>query len=189
MSGYGYTLANCTVRELPGPESLLVDRPEYTLARADGCWVVTWPMGAAMVSDDEPALVAREKYWGRIETLIGGSVCLKRIACRAGSTSSLEYHCRKVETYYLASGRLDVGIRAGRGENGVVEMRPGDCVTILPGCMHCRIAHEDSVIIEVSTRDSDADSHIVEDGRRYRHRVGVRLLPGAPIPTEYGGGA
>jgi len=35
--------------------------------------------------------------------------------------------------------------------------------------MHLRIGLEDSVILEVSTRDSDSDSYLVEDGQTYRH--------------------
>ena len=32
-----------------------------------------------------------------------------------------------------------------------------------------RMGLEDTVILEVSTRDSDADSYLVEDGQMYRH--------------------
>jgi hypothetical protein len=32
-----------------------------------------------------------------------------------------------------------------------------------------RIALEDTCIIEVSTADSDGDSHLVEDGQTYKH--------------------
>jgi len=32
-----------------------------------------------------------------------------------------------------------------------------------------RIALEDTVIIEFSTLDDDGDSHIVEDGKTYKH--------------------
>ena len=35
--------------------------------------------------------------------------------------------------------------------------------------MHMRMALEDTVIIEASTKDSDADSFLVEDGQTYRH--------------------
>ena len=33
-----------------------------------------------------------------------------------------------------------------------------------------RIAEEDVVIIEVSTKDDDGDSHLVEDGQTYTHK-------------------
>ena len=35
--------------------------------------------------------------------------------------------------------------------------------------MHMRMGLEDTVIIEVSTRDNDADSYLVEDGQTYSH--------------------
>jgi len=35
--------------------------------------------------------------------------------------------------------------------------------------MHMRMAMEDTVIIEASTRDDDGDSYLVEDGQTYRH--------------------
>jgi hypothetical protein len=35
--------------------------------------------------------------------------------------------------------------------------------------MHMRIGLEDSILMEVSTPDSDGDSYLVEDGRVYEH--------------------
>ena len=34
-----------------------------------------------------------------------------------------------------------------------------------------RIALEDTQIIEWSNKDDDSDSHIVEDGKTYKHKV------------------
>ncbi len=42
---------------------------------------------------------------------------------------------------------------------------------IYPGTMHMRIASSDTVVFEISTADSDADSHIVEDGMIYMHKL------------------
>ena len=36
--------------------------------------------------------------------------------------------------------------------------------------MHMKIGIEDSTIIEISTEDSDSDSHILEDGKKYVHK-------------------
>ena len=36
------------------------------------------------------------------------------------------------------------------------------------GLMHMRIAIKDTMIIEWSTKDDDADSNIVEDGKVYK---------------------
>jgi mannose-6-phosphate isomerase-like protein (cupin superfamily) len=111
----------------------------------------------------------RQKYWGTIETVVSQEIAGKRIQLRAGSQSSLEFHCHKVETYYVHSGKVKVGLRIGRGENKSLITGAGECFEIPPGLMHMRMGIEDSVIIEVSTRDDDADSHLVEDGRTYRH--------------------
>ena len=111
----------------------------------------------------------REKYWGRIETIVDGDVAGKRMFVHKGGQSSLEFHVEKRETYFIHSGRLKVGLRIGRAENHSVTLGPGESYDIRPGLMHMRIALEDTVIIEVSTRDSDADSFLVEDGQTYRH--------------------
>jgi D-lyxose ketol-isomerase len=48
-------------------------------------------------------------------------------------------------------------------------MLAGESYDVRPGVMHMRIGLEDTVIIEVSTRDSDSDSYLVEDGQTYHH--------------------
>ena len=111
----------------------------------------------------------REKYWGRIETILSEDVAAKRIFVRAGGQSSLEYHVEKSESYYLHSGVLRVGLRIGRAENHSILMKAGESYDVYPGVMHMRMGIEDTVILEVSTRDSDVDSYLVEDGQTYRH--------------------
>ena len=86
----------------------------------------------------------------------------------AHTQSSLEYHVKKKESYYIESGCLKVGLRIGRGKNTSVTLNQGDVFHIPPGLMHMRIAMLDTVIIEVSTTDDDSDSHIVEDGKTYK---------------------
>jgi mannose-6-phosphate isomerase len=111
-----------------------------------------------------------DKYWGCMSTLFEGyDFTVKRIFMRAGTQSSLEYHCRKKESYYIESGQLKVGIRIGRAKNHLMILNQGDIFHIPVGLMHMRIAEQDCVIIEVSTKDDDGDSYIVEDGRYYKH--------------------
>lgn len=111
-----------------------------------------------------------EKYWGRMDTLFEGEdFTVKRIFMGAGSQSSLEYHVRKKESYYIESGVLKVGLRIGRAENKSITLRKGDVFHIPVGLMHMRIAEEDVVIIETSSKDDDGDSHLVEDGKTYTH--------------------
>jgi mannose-6-phosphate isomerase-like protein (cupin superfamily) len=110
-----------------------------------------------------------EKYWGRIETFADGDVAAKRLFVKQGGQSSMEFHVHKRETYFIHSGRLKIGLRVGRAENRSIVLEAGDSYDILPGFMHMRIALADTVIIEASTRDSDSDSFLVEDGQTYKH--------------------
>jgi mannose-6-phosphate isomerase-like protein (cupin superfamily) len=111
----------------------------------------------------------REKYWGTIETVVDDNFAGKRIFIRSGGQSSLEFHTTKVESYFLHAGTVRVGLRTGRAENRSVVLSAGQSFDVVPGLMHMRIALADSVIIEVSTRDADSDSHLVEDGTKYTH--------------------
>ncbi len=112
-----------------------------------------------------------EKYWGHMTTIFEDDVhSVKRIFMKAGSQSSMEFHIKKKEMYYIESGQLKVGVRIGRAQNKSVMLKQGDVFHIEPGLMHMRIAPVDCVIIEVSTKDDDGDSHIVEDGLKYVHK-------------------
>ena len=111
-----------------------------------------------------------EKYWGNMITLFEGeNYSVKRIFMKAGTQSSLEFHVKKEESYYIESGTLKVGLRIGRAKNTSITLNEGDVFHIKPGLMHMRIAETEVVIIETSTKDDDGDSHIVEDGRSYNH--------------------
>ncbi|KAA6455591.1 hypothetical protein DYQ86_27450 [Acidobacteria bacterium AB60] len=117
-----------------------------------------------------PTTDVRDKYWGRIETIVSDDeIAAKRIFVQKDGQGSLEYHVEKRETYYIHSGKVKVGLRIGRAENRSIVMTPGESYDVRPGVMHLRVGLEDTVIIEVSTRDSDSDSYLVEDGQTYRH--------------------
>ena len=111
-----------------------------------------------------------EKYWGHITSVYADeNFTLKIIFMRAGTQSSLEYHVKKDEFYYVLSGKLKVGLRTGRAKNTSIIIHAGEVFHIIPGLMHMRIAIEDSTIIEWSNKDDDSDSNIVEDGKFYKH--------------------
>jgi mannose-6-phosphate isomerase-like protein (cupin superfamily) len=123
----------------------------------------------AAVVKGEATLDFREKYWGTIETIVSQEVAGKRILILAGKQSSMEFHVKKTEAYYIHSGEVKVGLRVGRGENKSLILKEGDLFEVFPGTMHMRIGVKDTVIIEVSTPDDDGDSHLVEDGMTYKH--------------------
>jgi quercetin dioxygenase-like cupin family protein len=111
----------------------------------------------------------RKKYWGSIETIVNGDIAGKKISIRAGMQSSLEYHVLKTEAYYVSKGKVKVGLRIGRAQNVSIDLEQGDVFQVLPGTMHMRMGIEDCEIIEISTRDFDSDSRLVEDGKIYTH--------------------
>mgnify|MGYP001211246094 CR=1 FL=1 len=111
-----------------------------------------------------------EKYWGKMDTLFeNDQYTVKRIFMRSGTQSSMEYHVKKQEAYYIESGTLKIGTRIGRAKNTSLILNQGEIFHIPPGFMHMRIALQDTVIIEFSTLDDDGDSHLVEDGKTYKH--------------------
>jgi len=108
----------------------------------------------------------RDKYWGNIQTIVSKDYAGKRIFVRKGDCASLEYHCRKIESYFIHSGKLLLRLRAGRAEDRYFELELGTASFTPPGLMHQRGGLEDTVIIEISTRDEDSDSFLVEDGQK-----------------------
>jgi len=118
-----------------------------------------------------PPVKRIDKYWGDMTTIFEDDIhSVKRIFMKAGTQSSMEFHLKKKEMYYIERGELKVGIRIGRAKNKSIILRQGDVFHIEPGLMHMRMANSDCVIIEVSTKDDDTDSHIVEDGLLYVHK-------------------
>ena len=112
----------------------------------------------------------RDKYWGSIETIFSDDrISGKIMMAKKDITGSLEYHLNKYESYYIEEGSLKVGLRIGRAENISVNLKKNNSFSMFPGLMHCRMAIEDVKIIEISTKDEDSDSYLVEDGRYYKH--------------------
>jgi len=109
----------------------------------------------------------REKHWGTIRSIVSKDYCGKIIFVGKSKNSSLEFHCKKSEGYYIHSGHLLLHLRAGYAEDRFFELKEGSSAFMPPGLMHQRGAFEDTVIIEISTRDEDSDSFLVEDGRSH----------------------
>ncbi len=109
-----------------------------------------------------------DKYWGWIQTITASDdFTLKRVFMKSGTQSSMEYHIKKDEYYFIEKGKLKLGLRTGRAKNTSIILNEGDTYHIPPGLMHMRMAIEDTIIIEWSNKDDDLDSNIVEDGKTY----------------------
>lgn len=107
----------------------------------------------------------RKKYWGYIYSIFSENTCGKVMCVEEGSSGSLEYHLEKYETYYIYEGSCYVDLRYGRAINKSIKLTKGNIFHLAPGIMHRRRGStENCVIIEISTKDNDSDSYIVESG-------------------------
>ena len=90
--------------------------------------------GIIEIPSIERPIKSIDKYWGHMDTLFEtDDYSVKKIFMRKGSQSSLEYHVKKVESYYIDSGKLKVGLRGGRAKNKSVILNEGDVFHIKPG--------------------------------------------------------
>ena len=113
-----------------------------------------------------PTFDVRDKYWGKIESIVSKDYSGKRMEVNNGKSASLEFHCHKLESYFIHSGRLLLRLKAGRGEDRFFELKEGSLTITPPGLMHQRGGLQNTVIIEIATKDEDSDSYLVEDGAR-----------------------
>ncbi|MDD5109526.1 MAG: transaldolase family protein [Candidatus Omnitrophica bacterium] len=105
----------------------------------------------------------RDQYWADVLwTMVNREFCGKKIFFKKGNNSSFHFHCYKQEAYFVHSGKLLLRIRAGKGEDRFFVLHPGQAVNISPGLMHQAGGLEDTVVMEVSTRDNDGDAFLIE---------------------------
>ena len=114
----------------------------------------------------------KKKYWGCIFDLLqNDNGAIKIIEMKINTQSSMEFHIKKKENYFLEYGLMDLGIRYSRGLNGIIDLKKNNSFLMKPGTMHMRMAKKDCKIIEMSTRDYDNDSIIVHDGKKYKFQI------------------
>tara|TARA_B100000959_G_C14860777_1_gene574167 strand:- start:72 stop:794 length:723 start_codon:yes stop_codon:yes gene_type:complete len=114
----------------------------------------------------------KKKYWGYIYDLLQNKDgAIKIIEMNINTQSSMEFHIKKKENYFLEDGEMDLGIRYSRGLNGIIKLRKNNSFLMKPGTMHMRMAKKNCKIIEISTKDHDNDSIIVHDGKKYKFKI------------------
>ncbi len=105
------------------------------------------------------------KGWGREEWIENSDLyCGKKLILRAGRRSSLHYHKKKTETFFVQSGRLALEIHYPDGVREIRLMGPGDKCLLEPGTPHRFTGIEDAEIFEFSTQHFDEDSYRLEPG-------------------------
>jgi mannose-6-phosphate isomerase-like protein (cupin superfamily) len=91
-----------------------------------------------------------ELVWAETEDYVG-----KLLFVRAGESLSLQYHEVKDESWLVREGRARLELGATADGLEPVEIRPGDAFRFPPGTVHRLTAHEDTLVLEVSTPQLD----------------------------------
>jgi mannose-6-phosphate isomerase len=106
-----------------------------------------------------------EKPWGyELIWALTDDYCGKLLFVRAGHSLSLQYHERKDESWYVHEGRaaLELGT-VGDDRRTVQEIQAGDCFRFRPGTIHRLEAHEDTLVLEVSTPEIEDVVRLEDD--------------------------
>jgi len=104
--------------------------------------------------------------WGKeiwVENL--PEYCGKILLLKGGEKCSMHFHMKKLETMYLQSGRVDIDmIDPATAERYTVSLWAGDSIRIERGQPHQICAHQDSTLIEFSTKHEEEDSYKIWRG-------------------------
>ena len=114
----------------------------------------------------------KKKYWGYIKNIFNhNNSCAKEIFMMKNTQSSMEFHIKKEESYFIYEGELDIGLRYSRAKQKITKLKKNNIFKMLPGTMHMRMAKKDTTILEMSNNDDDSDSIIVHDGKKYNFKT------------------
>ncbi len=112
-------------------------------------------------------ILIKEKPWGSEvwfahTTQYAGKI----LRIKKGHRLSLQYHEKKMETQYLASGKIKFTIGTDKTKLEEKIMNIGDKFDLLPRTIHRVEAMEDSEIFEVSTPELEDVVRIEDDYKR-----------------------
>jgi len=103
---------------------------------------------------DQTPVQIKEKPWGReIWFADMAGYAGKILEVKKGARLSLQYHEKKAETQYLASGKVKLTVGTDKNNLRDITLNPGDKYDIFPYTIHRIEALEDSSIFEVSTSE------------------------------------
>ena len=106
------------------------------------------------------------KGWGEEVWFINNDkYCGKLLKFKKGAMFSDHYHVNKDEAWYVLDGNLELRYyNLANADRLVTQLGPGSVVHIPPHTPHQLVAHETSIIIEVSTPHDEADSYRIGKG-------------------------
>lgn len=104
------------------------------------------------------------KMWGHEEWIeVNDTYAVKKLHLKQNCRTSLQYHEKKRETFYIISGRLKFTV--GNEQNSLQEviLTSGAVCTLEPGKIHRMEALEDSEYLECSTTELDDVIRLADD--------------------------
>lgn len=121
------------------------------------------------MSKKEKASDVHVKRWGH-ELWIENcpEYCGKLLCIKAGKSTSMHFHVKKLETMYLQSGWVHIEFLENIDGKAVIRkevLYPGDKIVIPRLAMHRIVGVEDSTIYEFSTQHFEDDSYRIEESR------------------------
>jgi len=147
-----YDKANCD------PENLicLCDRCHGLTNFNRGYWQVLF---VALMSGSK---IVRKGWGVEIHIVNNDKYCLKYLVFFKGKKFSLHYHDIKQELWHCIFGKFDLFL--DESKSNPVRFKAGGKIELLPSQVHQLFALENSMIVEVSTRDFPEDSIRLERG-------------------------
>jgi len=108
-----------------------------------------------------------KKVWGYEDIIVNNEkFCAKFLVIRKSCQTSLHYHMKKDETFYVMEG-VAIVLFSGAEREVEVEtvLQPGDKIDVNHGTVHRVAAPEGDIkILEISTHHEDSDSIRLENG-------------------------
>jgi len=112
------------------------------------------------------------KPWGKEEWIeLNDKYCFKKIYLNQGKRTSFQYHEKKLETFYVLSGKIEVLLENWGEKSERKIMATGDSYTVKPLQKHRVIAIEDAIYLEASTPEVDDVIRIQDDKNRGNGRI------------------
>ncbi len=107
-----------------------------------------------------------EKGWGNEEIFISNEIyCGKFLKFNVGCKSSMHFHVKKDESWYVLSGKFLLRlISVVDGSRDEIILKPGDVHRNKPVSPHSLECLETGVILEISTSDTVEDNYRIEPG-------------------------
>ena len=106
-----------------------------------------------------------ETGWGdEVEIHNGDGYCGRVLNVIKGQKSSLHYHLKKNETFYVLSGRISIDLSFDLHKESMI-LEEGDSIDIPRFVLHRFIGLQDAKVLEISTEDNGEDDIVrVKEG-------------------------